>query len=59
MNIPQLDISKKAMLATIHISVWAARKHDKKASREVATLRLRIETIPGSTLNQIPGLNQQ
>lgn len=29
------DITEKAMLASLHISQWAARKHDKKVSREV------------------------
>jgi hypothetical protein len=36
MKIAQLDVTKKAMLAAIHFSTWSARKHDKKASREVA-----------------------
>src|SRR5215469_9128451 len=29
-------ITEKAMLATVHISVWTAVKHDRKVSREVA-----------------------
>jgi hypothetical protein len=33
-----MDLSTKAMLAAIHISLWTARKHDRKVSREVATL---------------------
>ena len=33
-----MDLSTKAMLAAVHISLWAARKHDRKASRDVATL---------------------
>jgi hypothetical protein len=31
-----MNITEKAMLAQVHISVWTARKHDRKASREVA-----------------------
>ena len=30
-----MDLSTKAMLAAIHISLWTARKHDRKVSREV------------------------
>jgi hypothetical protein len=29
-------INSKAMLAAVHISLWAARKHDKRVSRQVA-----------------------
>ncbi len=29
-------ISEKAMLATVHLSVWTARKHDRTISKEVA-----------------------
>jgi hypothetical protein len=29
------DITEKAMLASLHISCWSARKHDKKVSQEV------------------------
>ena len=36
MEIAQLDVTKKAMLAVLHFSTWSARKHDKKASHEVA-----------------------
>ena len=31
------DITEKAMLASLHIRQWAARKHDKAVSREVNT----------------------
>jgi hypothetical protein len=31
------DITEKAMLASLHIKQWAARKHDKAVSREVNT----------------------
>jgi hypothetical protein len=30
-------IDEKAMLATVHISVWAARKYDRRISKEVAS----------------------
>ena len=36
MEIAQFDVTKKAMLSAIHFNGWSARKHDKKASRDIA-----------------------
>src|SRR5260221_10855690 len=34
---PETNLSRKAMLAMLQIKKWSASKHDKRASREVAT----------------------
>src|ERR1700738_3740956 len=39
MELPAVEtnLSRKAMLAMLQIKKWAAKKHDKRASQEVAT----------------------
>ncbi len=37
-NIPDVSLSSRAMLCTLSISVWSARKHDPKVSEEIATM---------------------
>lgn len=39
------DLSSKAMLATLNISVWSAKKYDRKISKEIADKRGAKETV--------------
>jgi hypothetical protein len=36
-SIPEPSLSSRAMLCSLSISMWSARKHDKDASEEIAT----------------------
>jgi hypothetical protein len=47
--IPEPSLSSRAMLCSLSISMWSARKHDRDASEEIAVRHVPRQTLDVTT----------
>ena len=50
---PGASLSSRAMLCSLSISMWSARKHDPEASQEIAQRQWLIPTASGGSFKKL------